>query len=72
MAWILIRLFLTAVVLAAPLAAQAGESCRSQIQRGATVIDTYVMDFGSGEKLYVHIVRMPNGQTTKCTTRKPL
>ncbi|OCC04637.1 hypothetical protein BA190_13165 [Labrys sp. WJW] len=72
MAWILIRLFLTAVVLAAPLAAQAGESCRSQIQRGATVIDSYVMDFGPRDKLYVYILRLPDGQTAKCTTRKAL
>ncbi|MDZ5454523.1 hypothetical protein [Labrys sp. ZIDIC5] len=72
MARTLIRLLVIAVVLAAPVATQASESCGVLLKRGGRVIDTYVMDFGSGEKLYVHIVRMPNGQTTKCTTRKPL
>lgn len=67
-----IRLFVSAVVLATPVAVQAGESCSALLERGGKVIDTYVMDFGSGEKLYVHIMRMPDGQTTKCTTRRPL
>ncbi|WP_454814470.1 hypothetical protein [Labrys neptuniae] len=70
----LIRAVLAAGLITAPVAAQAQtkDSCRSLLQRGGKVIDTYVMDFGSGDKLYVHIVRMPGGQTTKCTTRRPL
>ncbi|QEN90451.1 hypothetical protein FZC33_30900 [Labrys sp. KNU-23] len=70
----LIRTILAAGLIATPVAAQgqSKDSCQSLLRRGGKVIDTYVMDFGTGDKLYVHIARMPGGQTTKCTTRKPL
>ncbi|MEW9308755.1 hypothetical protein [Labrys neptuniae] len=72
MAWTLIRLLLAAVVLGMPPAAQAEESCHSLTQRGGKVIDSYVMDFGPRDKLYVYILRMPSGQTAKRTSQKPL
>ncbi|MGN8113521.1 hypothetical protein [Labrys sp. 22185] len=72
MAWTLIRLLVTAVVLGMPPAVQAEESCHFLTQRGGKVIDSYVMDFGPRDKLYVYILRMPSGQTAKCTSQKPL
>ena len=51
--------------------AQAAE-CRDLLARGASIADTYVMDFGSRDKLYVYVMRMPNGTVAKCTSQRPL
>ena len=48
----LIRTILAAGLIAIPVAAQgqSKDSCQSLLRRGGKVIDTYVMDFGTGDK----------------------
>ena len=57
--------------LLVPAAAQAAE-CRELLARGARIADTYVMDFGARDKLYVYVMRLPNGSVAKCTSQRPL
>lgn len=57
--------------LVLPVAAEAAE-CRQLLARGARISDTYVMDFGPSDKLYVYVMRMPNGSVEKCTSQRPL
>lgn len=66
------RLPLTAAFLmVAPVAARAAE-CPELIARGASVADSYVMDFGPSDKLYVYVMHLPGGAVETCTSRKPL
>ncbi|MFC3691494.1 hypothetical protein [Chenggangzhangella methanolivorans] len=53
-------------------AVRAEQSCAALIKAGARVIDTYVMDFGPDDKLYVYILRTRSGATEKCTSQRPL
>ena len=64
--------WLGAVLAALTAAPAAGQSCRALLDRGARVVDTYVMDFGPREKLYVYILRHRNGATDKCTSQRRL
>lgn len=63
---------LAAVMIAAPTAARADVSCAQLQARGGRVVDSYVMDFGSRDKLYVYIVRMPDGSVQNCTSQRKL
>lgn len=52
--------------------AHAERSCAALIKSGARVIDSYVMDFGPDDKLYVYVLRTRTGATEKCTSQRPL
>lgn len=59
-------------MLLASVPVRADVSCARLQAQGGQVADTYVMDFGARDKLYVYIVRMPDGSTQKCTSQRPL
>lgn len=60
------------VLLALMTASAEAASCAALLRQGGKVIDSYVMDFGPSDKLYVYIVRMRSGATEKCTSERPL
>ncbi|TDR85436.1 hypothetical protein [Enterovirga rhinocerotis] len=60
-----------ALVAAATSAARAAE-CPDLLARGAKVADSYVMDFGANDTLYVYVMRLPGGSVETCTSRKKL
>ncbi|MBP0578564.1 hypothetical protein J8I29_04510 [Labrys sp. LIt4] len=72
MAWVLIRTLVAVGLVATSLSAQAAESCRALLQREGEAIDSYVMNFGPDDTLYIYILRMPGGLTAECTSQEPL
>ena len=65
-----VKLALAGLALLTSASLAEAATCQALLRQGGRIVDTYRMDFGGGDQLYVHIVRMPGGETTKCTASR--